>query len=369
MMRAGAWRWAAGPSLLGVAIALLAVDAIAATPAMQLREAILQAAADGTAHPLQTTIERLRVQYGIALVLPLDLDDNPTQAQFADLPRPPGVSDRDWQALTALRIDPDTIQDETRELRFTLVDLDGDGHLDLVRDQYIGGTGLFSRISLQRQDPRDGFAPLLADPLDDPDPMASTPGQVDYSINGRGGDQALDLLRIDGRVVAVYRDSVHAMDTLSVREPFAETQPVQYLQIRYALAHTAQATQVPGEPPTHVDASLLAAVNRQLRAHAWHGTPDPDAGACPQPGNDNQWPWHGPGHYTFEYAGSVPVQYRNQCLSATVVHVLNSYRVDPDACCALWLFDETGEQVGDLALSTRRRILAIDLHTSPPADP
>ncbi|MDC7805996.1 hypothetical protein PQS31_04060 [Luteimonas sp BLCC-B24] len=325
----------------------------AATPAEHVRAAILEAAGAGAPDPVDAALAARRHPGGVTLDVALaDDEEAPVADCLAGHPRPHGVSPADWQALAAwpgLCVRGDG---EGRSARLQLIDLDGDGRLDLIRDTYLGGTGLFSQIELVRQR-ADGFAP----PPVTPDAVDAHDTAV-FSINGRGADQAFERVDLNGQVFVAYRDSVYAEDTITLARPF-DPAAQEAVRVRYAMRHRVAPPADDARPP-----ALDAAVNRALAALARRGDV---SRACPPRAGDAPGPWHGAGHYTFEYAATVAVRHAGDCVEVAVVNMLNSYRPPGGrGCCMAWVHDRSGRQIAGIALVTERRVLRIDIV---PADP
>jgi len=320
-----------------------------------LREAILEAARNDQADPVQAVFDRLRDGTGIDIELALD--DGNGQPIEPELHCPDGIPATDCRALLGYVSGPDNgYEGEGHIADLTLIDLDGDGLRDLVSDYYSGGTGLYSMIDLVRQDPAHGFNRSQ----DDPETHRQ---RMNYSINGRGGDQAFEILRIHGRPYVVYRDSFYGRDTITIEKPFAPVDQRAQLEVRYRYRHRArQSGNSPeGERDDEATAGLLAAVNRELSERAWAGTNvDGEAGRCPSTSEeDEEWPWHGAGHYMLEFTWSFPVRSAGRCLGATVVNFLSSYRMDQSACCALWIYGPGHEEIATFDLVTERRVASV----------
>ncbi len=250
-----------------------------------------------------------------------DPEEAPSEA--VPPPQPAGLTDAEWHALQAYRAHTTSEADDIAENRshhYTLIDLDEDGQRDLLDDAYVGGTGLFTQITVL-QGHTDGFRAATATPTGT---LADREADAGFSINGRGGDQALYWLRIDGRSYAAYRDGDYFQDTLTLSRPLsplpAERRPTQALQIRYRYQHTLAAARkdaaerLPEERQADdwlaQHPALRAAVDTQLQhlrldAQGRQRSPDPQA-RCPIPAESSdpeleaQWPWHDAGHYTFD---------------------------------------------------------------------
>lgn len=342
-------------ALLVAALGVVSAAApCAERPVDRLHQAILDAAANGVADPGEAAVSSLRAVEGTVIDVELmDEHGEPLSDCLARSNRPDGVSPADWRALAAWPGICERGDGEGRSARLHLIDLDGDGRLDLVRDTYVGGTGLFSQIELIRQGP-DGFArPLTA--LDDADAR----DHMTFSINGRGADQAFDLIALDGRVLVVYRDSIYAEDTITLARPFAGPTAQDVVRVRYAMRHRV----APQAADTAYAPALIAAVDRGLAGLA---QPPGTAAKCSERAGDAPRPWHGAEHYTFEYAAAFPVRHNGHCVEIVVVNLLSSYRAaGGQSCCMAWVHDRKGTQIADIPLTTERRVLAVDRIPAP----
>lgn len=307
-------------------------------------------------------------------------------AAAAPLVQPAGVTADEWQAVRTYLGDAGTAQDDVSENgddHYTLLDLDEDGQRDLVITSYVGGTGLFTEITVLRRDPVHGF---LALPNTAPD---TAPATGTFSINGRGSDQTLYWLRIDGRSYAAYRDGDYFQDTLTLSRPLSplpqEHSSSRVLQVRYRYRHTlAPAPDTANATTEEQDAArwltqhpqLRAVADRELQrlgfdAQGRQRRPNPDA-RCPVPAATSdpeeraQWPWHGPGHYTFDYVADIRLRQGSDCYSASIVAFRSSNLTSYAACCALWLYAAPGEQAVTLPLLSKRERSSVRLTAAAP---
>lgn len=346
----------------------------------QLRREIV-AEPIGNPIPIDTVLQRHADTTGLSFDLGRPDDSDDTEAPPAV--QPVGVTDAEWLAVQAYRTTSASAENDIAENgnhHYTLADLDEDGQRDLIDDAYVGGTGLFNDISVLRYDRAQGFRPAVATAVD----ADGTPGS--FSINGRGSDQALYWLRIDGKSYAAYRDGDYFQDTVTVSRPLSspgERVETQVLQVRYRYRHTlatpsrqAASATAEEQQASHWLAQhpqLQAAVNAQLQqlAFAPDGTqraPDP-AARCPaqtsgDPDEADQWPWHDAGHYTFDYVADFRVRRGQACYSASIVAFRSSYLTSPEGCCALWLYDAPGTQVATLPLDSRRERASVAVVTA-----
>ncbi len=346
----------------------------------RLRAEIAAVAADDPA-PIDTVLARYRDETGIDLQIPVAGDSD---APLPALVRPATVAPADWDAVTRYLHQTDarhTVPVEMGELSLSLLDLDGDGQRDLVQSAYSGGTGLYTQVDLLRRDPQRGF--VVPDSLDPQRPWA----QGQYGISGRGSDQGLYWLRIDGVSYIAYRDGDYYGDTLLLNRPLSadprERSPAVQLQVRYGRQHRladpvmhldgepldAQATAIAGDRRLlkHID-RLLATLSIDGEGVAHFGD---EQGRCPVPaGTDPDqapaWPWRGAGSYTFDTAGDTVIRSGKQCYSASLIALRSSYAGDHALCCQLWLYRGPGEQAATLDLRSRRWVSGVTLVPVPP---
>lgn len=348
----------------------------------RLRAEIVAVPADDPA-PIDTVLARYRDETGIDLQIPVAGDSD---APLTALVRPATVAPADWDAVTRYLHQTDaqhTVPVEMGELSLSLLDLDGDGQRDLVQSAYSGGTGLYTQVDLLRRDPQRGF--VVPDSLDPQRPWA----QGQYGISGRGSDQGLYWLRIDGVSYIAYRDGDYYGDILLLNRPLSadprERSPAVQLQVRYGREHRLAdpVIHVDGEPldanatAIAADRRLLKHIDRLLAALTLYGDGVAHFGdeqaRCPvppgtDPGEAEIWPWRGAGSYTFDTAADTVIRSGKQCYSATLIALRSSYAGDHALCCQLWLYRGPGEQAATLDLRSRRWVSGVTLVPVPPQD-
>ena len=136
--------------------------------------------------------------------------------------RPKGVLRGEWLALRKSAYVP---EGENGMGSYTLVDLDGDGHRDLIVNTYSGGTGLYNIISVHRwvNARFAGFG------------TANANGDAEflYTTNGRGANQRVEWVRLQGRVYATYVDGRYGTDSISLLRPFEMNDRVIGFSVNY----------------------------------------------------------------------------------------------------------------------------------------
>ncbi|MBU2048534.1 MAG: hypothetical protein KKH61_06115 [Gammaproteobacteria bacterium] len=346
----------------------------------RLRAEIAAVPADDPA-PIDTVLARYRDETGIDLQIPVAGDSD---APLPALVRPANVTPADWDAVTRYLRETDaqhTVPVEMGELSLSLLDLDGDGQRDLVQSAYSGGTGLYTQVDMLRRNPLRGF--VVPDRLDPQRPWA----QGQYGLSGRGSDQGLYWLRIDGVSYIAYRDGDYYGDTLLLNRPLSadprERSPTTRLQVRYGREHRLAdpAVHADGEPldanatAIAADRRLLKHIERLLAALTLDGDGVAHFGdaqaRCPvppgtDPGEAEIWPWRGAGSYTLDTAADTVIRSGKQCYSATLIALRSSYAGDHALCCQLWLYRGPGEQVATLDLRSRRWVSGVTVVPVPP---
>jgi len=319
--------------------------------------------------PIATVLARYRDETGIDLQIPVAGDSD---APLPALVRPANVTPADWDAVSRYLRQTDaqhTVPVEMGELSLSLLDLDGDGQRDLVQSAYSGGTGLYTQVDMLRRDPQHGF--VVPRSLDPQRPWA----QGQYGLSGRGSDQGLYWLRIDGVSYTAYRDGDYYGDTLLLNRPLSadprERSPTVQLKVRYGREHRLAdpAVHADGEPldanatAIAADRRLLKHIDRLLAALTLDGDGVAHFGdeqaRCPvppgtDPGEADIWPWRGAGSYTFDTAADTVIRSGKQCYSATLIALRSSYAGDHARCCQRWLYRGPGEPAATLDLRSRR---------------
>jgi uncharacterized protein len=253
---------------------------------------------------------------------PVPNSDNPPEFPRK---RPKGVTAEEWRALKAVDI---VSEGENGQTSYALIDLDGDGKRDLIVDDYIGGTGLFTYVSTSRQ---------AGGKFVDGTPM--------YSLNGRGGNQDSTWVRLRGRIYAAYRVGYYGEDTVYLKRAlkFAGKVPAVTVRYQYDLHVPKQQAPQNGKPVV-LDDKLHAALVKALPKVEVAQDRDPDWTAktpiCPVPAGTKEdeaesYRSFGPGHYSFEIVADFPVQKDGVCYIGRLMDWFGGY--DKDGLAADYL--------------------------------
>ncbi len=310
-------------------LALFACSAFAARafaagpdPLETLRKEIAQAIAKGDLAPIRHVI----AMHAAAGPAPFEVEVAEDDGKILWPARPSSVTPDEWAALKRSKLVYGF--PENHHLSLQLMDLDEDGKRDLIIESYLGGTGLFSGVSVHRR-VGNQFVGQKKDPDDN----------SFYTINGRGSDQEADWIRLGGRVYLAYRNGDYGYDELFLMRAFgAPLNEVDGLVVEYRYRHRVSDKVLHGEysPPTPLDPELRRALQTALDQIG--DTPAQDSGGkfpqCPLPEgmteDDSNWPWFGPGHYTFGIVADLPVQVGTQCHAARLIAYRSSYLTDRD---------------------------------------
>lgn len=304
-----------------VAYKPLDVDKLAAE---DLRRAIQTASNADAEFPLERTLESLAIKTDASQFSDVEEDDASADEAHFPTAAPKGVTPDEWKALIASKIEGAS---ESGKSTYTLMDLDGDGRRDLIVDTYAGGTGLFSYIETYHRT-GDMFVRRTS-ALD----SESSSNSFLLSLNDRGANQSVDWINLRGRVYAAYRNSYYGVDQLYLLNPLEVTGAVPIVTVHYRYQLSVPKIQKDEASDTSVtlDDALHGALSQALGKVS--KTEANDVGEqkepiCPIPPSgegDGAYYGYGPGHYTFEIVGDMPVVIGGQCYIGRMVDWFGSY--------------------------------------------
>lgn len=295
--------------------------------------------------PLEKVLESLRIKSGITTFSNVRDDDSPDNIAHFPTARPAGVTIDEWRALQASRIEGGG---ENGTASYTLIPIDGRARRDLVIASYSGGTGLFTITSVVRRHGgkfEGAYASLQAEEAAGADEDIGQ--SYLYSENGRGANQSAVWIRLRGRVYAAYRNSYYGEDNVYLLRPLTIVGEVPKLTIRYRyeLSLPRKQQRVDQKTATTLAPALHAALTRALgrvdKARA-HDVGDGKAPLCPIPatvtGDDRlDYQAYGPGHYTFEIVGDMPIWLGSQCYLGRMVNWFGGYSARDGLYAQLWM--------------------------------
>lgn len=287
-----------------------------------LRTLVDQARRTDASSPVEPVIERLRIKTAVTRFS--SASDDGQGAAFPAT-RPDGVTADEWKALKASQVDGG---DTGTSAFYTLIDLDGNGQRDLVIESAANGTGLWSSVDVLRRNGGKFEVP------------GDSNGALDrnlYTTNGRGANQAADWIRLRGRVYALYRDSHYGVDDFYLLRPFTvvDRVPILTVHYRYRLSVPIEQHRDGKAGSTMLDGPLHGALEQAL--HEVSDSQARDAGAgkplCPVPpsvqGDDRDaYSNYGPGHYSYEIVGDMPVHVGGTCYIGRLIDWFGLYGKD-----------------------------------------
>lgn len=230
--------------------------------------------------------------------------------------RPKGVSEDEWKALNASRIEGAA---ETGRTSYALLDLDDDGQRDLIVDTYAGGTGLFTYVETWHRT-GERFVKRSVEPE----------SSLFYT-NDRGANQAVSWIRLHDRIYAAYRNGAYGLDNLYLLNPLNINRQVPTLSVRYAYSLQVPTTQHKEDDTStyELEADLHAALDHAI-TQAMKAAPDStnNSPLCPIPptGNgDGDYYSYGPTHYAIEKITDLPVMIGGDCYIGALINWFGSY--------------------------------------------
>ncbi|NHQ86472.1 hypothetical protein HA050_10130 [Iodobacter sp. HSC-16F04] len=276
--------------------------------------------------------------------------------------KPKGVSIEEWRALVAANIEGGG---ENGNARYTLVDLDADGHRDLIIDSYIGGTGLYSYISvLQQSGGKFVGAYTSANSFASEDENQRS---YLYSLNGRGSNQDASLIRLRERTYFAYRSGHYGSDRLYLLRALKPVGKVPTLTLNYRYQFSIPKVQKRENGTTwKLNKDLQAALSRSLtrvdKQSSRYGINEHPL--CPIPESVKEedlstYYGFGPGHYTFEIVADIPVKLKGQCYVAQVVNWFGFYSAKGGLSAQLWMRKPQTEEVQIFGVNGVRHLIGI----------
>ena len=296
--------------------------------------------------PLEKAIDQFRVKTGITKFSNVSVEDD-SLMRFPRK-RPAGVTKDEWRALQASNIDGGG---ENGSASYTLLHIDGKEQRDLAIHSYVGGTGLFTNTSVLRRH-GERFEGAYTSPLAEKSPVvvgdeASLPYVQEclYFENLRGGNQSAEWISLRGRVYAAYRNSHYGEDNVYLLRPLSVVGRVPRLTIHYRYRMTVpQVQKAVGErQATTLNKSLVAALTKALghvdkeKATDIGSAQEP---LCPVPdGATDEQSYHGfgPGHYSYEIVGNIPIWVKSQCYVGQVINWFGQYTAKDGLFAQLWM--------------------------------
>ncbi|MEO6678059.1 MAG: lysozyme inhibitor LprI family protein [Pseudomonas sp.] len=292
--------------------------------AEDLRQAIRTASNTDTEFPMERALELLAIKTGTSQFSDVeDEDASPDEAHFPTT-IPKGVTKDEWKALTTSKIEGAS---ESGKSSYTLMDLDGDGRRDLIVDTYAGGTGLFSYIETYHRT-GDVFV-RRASALD----AESSSSSSLLSLNDRGANQSVNWISLRGRVYAAYRSSYYGVDQLYLLNPLEVTGAVPIVTVHYRYELSVPKIQKDEASDTSITLdnalheALIQALGKVSKTEA-KDVGEQKEPICPIPPSgegDGDYYGYGPGHYTFEIVGDMPVIIGGECYIGRMVDWFGSY--------------------------------------------
>lgn len=310
-----------------------------------LRQAVEAMRKTDPEFPLEKAIDQFRIKTEITDFSNVSVEDD--SVLHFPKKRPKGVTEDEWRALLASNIDGGG---ENGSASYTLLHVDGNAQRDLALHSYIGGTGLFTYTSVLRR--RGGkfegaYASMEAEesPVivgSDAD-LSSVQGSL-YSENLRGSNQSADWITLRGRTYAAYRNSRYGEDNVYLLRPLSIVGTVPKLTIHYRYRLTVPRVQKAESErvATTLDKSLVAALTQALRSVDKDKARDSGSEQeplCPIPAGVTETGGYygfGPGHYSYEIVGNIPIWIDAQCYTGQVINWFGRYSAKDGLFAQLW---------------------------------
>ncbi|WP_426400223.1 lysozyme inhibitor LprI family protein [Ralstonia sp. R-29] len=296
--------------------------------------------------PLEKALDQFRVKTGITKFSNMRVEGD-SLLRFPRK-RPAGVTKDEWRALQASHIDGGG---ENGSASYTLLHIDGKEQRDLAIHSYVGGTGLFTYTSVLRRR-GERFEGAYTSPLAEESPVvvgdeaSSTYAQEYlYFENLRGRNQSAEWISLRGRVYAAYRNSRYGEDNIYLLRPLSVVGSGPKLTIHYRYRMTMPQVQktVGEKQATTLDKSLVAALTKALgnvdKEKARDSGPAQEP-LCPAPDgvtDVQSYYGFGPGHYSYEIVGNIPIWVKSQCHVGQLINWFGQYSAKDGLFAQLWM--------------------------------
>ncbi|MFP6832527.1 MAG: lysozyme inhibitor LprI family protein [Pseudomonas sp.] len=282
------------------------------------------------------------------------IPDDDEQTHFPET-IPNGVSQDEWKALTASSI---TGAADTGQTTYILTDLDGDGLRDLIVETYSGGTGLFSYTETWR-----GTGTRFTRRGAKAAPEANAETTLFYT-NDRGANQAVNWIRVHGKIYAAYRDSAYGVDKVYLLNPLQINRQVPTITVQYRYQLNVPRTQANQDNPTAYE--LEPAVQKALTqglAKIGNNQTTSSKPICPIPASgpgDEDYYSYGASYYAIEPVADVPVILGDDCFIARLINWYGTYD-EKDGLFAQLTLRKPGseEQAQSYTVNGRRHITQV----------
>nr|WP_252191696.1 lysozyme inhibitor LprI family protein [Pseudomonas sp. MG-9] len=247
------------------------------------------------------------------------IPDDDEQTHFPET-IPNGVSQDEWKALIASNI---TGAADTGQTTYILTDLDGDGLRDLIVETYSGGTGLFWYTETWR-----GTGSRFIRRGAEAAPEANAETTLFYT-NDRGANQAVNWIKVRGKIYAAYRDSAYGVDKVYLLNPLRINRQVPTITVQYRYQLNVPRTQTNQDNPTAYElepavqkalAKGLSQIDKSQTTSSKPICPIPPSG----PGEDDYYSF-GASYYAIEPVADVPVILGDDCFIARLINWFGSY--------------------------------------------
>lgn len=247
------------------------------------------------------------------------IPDDDEQTHFPET-IPNGVSQDEWKALIASNI---TGAADTGQTTYILTDLDGDGLRDLIVETYSGGTGLFWYTETWR-----GTGSRFINRGAEAAPEVNAETTLFYT-NDRGANQAVNWIKVRGKIYAAYRDSAYGVDKVYLLNPLRINRQVPTITVQYRYQLNVPRTQTNQDNPTAYElepavqkalAKGLSQIDKSQTTSSKPICPIPPSG----PGEDDYYSF-GASYYAIEPVADVPVILGDDCFIARLINWFGSY--------------------------------------------
>lgn len=343
---------------------LLGLNALPACAASNANTDAAELAAAITVHmqnerefPLESTLKSLRVPN----IAAIEASRNGADGECVwPRQKPDAMSKDEWRALRR-SVMPGIGENGCGS--YMLIDMNDDGHRDLLQRTYEGGTGLFTYYSAWK---RVGTRFIAVKHKN-----SATDDETDelFSTNDRGANQWHELIRINGRIYVAYVDGSFGQDNVLLLRPLerhaqAATLKVEY-RYRFSVPLKQRLEESDKQNTTNLSRELQKTFETALARHTGNTNSANQPTLCPVPpdiSDDKRLSYssYGAGHYSYETVIDFPIWWQGHCHIARLIDWFGQYD-RKNGLNAMLSVRRTEGAVGGLEyeVHARRRAIAV----------
>lgn len=276
----------------------------------------------------------------------------------------PGITDDEWQAFLRSNI---IVDSDAGNVKFKLIDLDGDGKRDLIISSSEEDSGFFSYTGVLKRGEREFYPPQ---PTQQDEDLAGSDAL--FSENEHGANQWSRWIEINGQVYALWINGTFGEDNLYLLRPFSESGKKPVVTVHYTYQFSDIDSEDDGQSPQSPiqDRDKIRLLEQVNAAQKRQQTP-PDTAAtstslCPvppatAPEDTKRYSTGISLNSDYEHVADIPVWLNSTCYIGTLTSHFGAYEHGSgvDAEITLVSPEKDDDPISSYTLLGLRRVTSI----------